>query len=83
VGTNKADAKETVELLWRDAEALRARRLTLDVDELCAARGLQIVDLEAYRRIDAVERARGAARGKVRDKLERVADMLAAAFPKA
>ncbi len=83
VGTNKADSKETVELLLRDAEALLARRLTLDVDALCATRGLKVVDFEGYRRIDAAERERGAALGKVRDKLERVADMLAVALPKA
>ena len=35
------------------------------------------------RKIDAAEKVRGEARGKVRDKLERVSDMLAAAFPKA
>lgn len=83
IGTNKADSKETVELLLRDTEALLARRPSLDVDELCAARKLKVVDFEGYRRIDAAERSRGAARGKVRDKLERVADMLAAAVTKA
>lgn len=83
VGTNKADSKETVELLLRDADALLARRSTLDVDALCETRGLKVVDFEAYRRIDAAEKARGTERGKVRDKLERVADMLAVAFPKA
>jgi ferredoxin/flavodoxin---NADP+ reductase len=83
VGTNKADSKETVDLLLRDAQALCARKPTLDVDELLSARGLKIVDFEAYRRIDAAEKALGLERGKVRHKLERVPDMLAAAFPKA
>jgi hypothetical protein len=36
-----------------------------------------------YQRIDAVEKERGMELEKVRDKLERVSDMLAAAFPRA
>jgi ferredoxin--NADP+ reductase len=83
VGTNKADSKETVDLLLRDTDALLQRKLVLDVDELLTARGLKIVNFEAYRRIDAAEKALGAERGKVREKLERVPDMLAAAFAKA
>lgn len=83
VGTNKADAKETVELLLRDSQALARRRLDLDVPELLTKRAVRVVSFEDYRRIDAVEKARGEARGKVRDKLERIPDMLAAAFAKA
>jgi ferredoxin--NADP+ reductase len=83
IGTNKADAKESVDLLLRDVPALAARVLTLDVGALLAARGVQVVGFEDYRNIDAAEKARGMARGKVRDKFTRVSDMLAAAFPKA
>lgn len=83
IGTNKADAKETVELLLRDRPTLAGRRLDLDVPELLAERAVRVVSFADYRRIDAVEKARGEARGKVRDKLERIPDMLAAAFPKA
>jgi ferredoxin--NADP+ reductase len=83
IGTNKADAKETVDLLLRDAEALAERAPTLSVPELLAERGVQVVSFADYRKIDAAEKARGEARGKVRDKLERIPDMLAAAFPKA
>lgn len=83
IGTNKADSKETVEQLLRDREQLLARAVTLDVPALLAARGVPIVGFADYQRIDAAEKARGAARGKVRDKLERIPDMLAAAFPKA
>jgi ferredoxin--NADP+ reductase len=83
VGTNKADSKETVDLLLRDADALRARKPTLDVDELLDARGVKIVTFAGYQRIEALEKMRGAALGKVRDKLTRVPDMLAAAFAKA
>jgi ferredoxin--NADP+ reductase len=83
VGTNKADAKETVDLLLRDRPALARRSLGLDVPELLRERAVRVVSFADYRRIDAVEKARGEARGKVRDKLERVPDMLAAAFSKA
>lgn len=83
VGTNKADSKETVDLLLRDLTVLRERTPTVDVDGLLAARGVKVVEFADYQRIDAAEKARGIARGKVRDKLERVPDMLAAAFGKA
>lgn len=83
IGTNKADSKETVELLLADREALAGRALSADVPALLASRGIQVVGFAEYQKIDAAEKARGAERGKVRDKLERTADMLAAAFPKA
>ncbi len=83
VGTNKACAKQTVELLLSDAERLRARPLELDVPALLQSRGVRALGFSDYLKIDALEKARGAERGKVRDKLERVSDMLAAAFPKA
>ncbi|HYQ15766.1 MAG TPA: NADP oxidoreductase, partial [Polyangiaceae bacterium] len=82
VGTNKADSKETVDLLLRDSAALLGRKPSLDVDELLATRGVKVVTFADYQRIDQHEKARGAERGKVRDKLERTSDMLAAAFPK-
>jgi ferredoxin--NADP+ reductase len=83
IGTNKACSKETVDLLLRDLEALRARVPALDVPALLVSRGVRVVSFADYQRIDAAEKARGAERGKVRDKLEHVPDMLAAAFPKA
>jgi len=83
IGTNKADSKETVDLLLADRDALLGRAPNLDVPAVLAARGVQVVAFADYQKIDAAEKARGAERGKVRDKLERVPDMLAAAFPKA
>jgi ferredoxin--NADP+ reductase len=83
IGTNKADSKETVELLLADGAALAARPISADVPALLAARGVQVVSFADYQKIDAAEKARGAERGKVRDKLERIPDMLAAAFAKA
>jgi hypothetical protein len=63
-------------------EQLRERTPTLDVDALLTARGVKVVTFADYQRIDAAEKARGAQRGKVRDKFVRIPDMLAAAFPK-
>lgn len=84
IGSNKADSKETVEGLLSDAEVLcRERTPTVDVAALLSARGTRLVTFADYRNIDAQEKARGALLGKVRDKLERVPDMLAAAFAKA
>jgi ferredoxin--NADP+ reductase len=83
IGTNKADSKETVERLLADSAALAARPLSADVPALLQARGVKVVSFADYQKIDAAEKARGAERGKVRDKLERISDMLAAAFPKA
>jgi ferredoxin--NADP+ reductase len=83
IGTNKACSKETVDLLLRDADALSARKPTLDVAEVLASRGVRVVTFADYQKIDAAEKARGAELGKVRDKLEQIPDMLAAAFPKA
>jgi ferredoxin--NADP+ reductase len=83
IGTNKADSKETVDLLLTDREVLLRRAPTLDVPAVLASRGVKVVGYADYQKIDAAEKARGAERGKVRDKLERIPDMLAAAFPKA
>jgi ferredoxin/flavodoxin---NADP+ reductase len=83
IGTNKACSKETVDLLLRDAEALQKRAPSLDVPALLASRSVRVVAFADFQRIDAAEKARGAERGKARDKLTRVPDMLAAAFPKA
>jgi ferredoxin--NADP+ reductase len=46
IGTNKADSKETVDLLLRDAEMLRRRTLSVDVPELLARRGIQVVFID-------------------------------------
>lgn len=83
IGTNKACSKDTVDQLLADRESLLTRAPSLDVPALLASRGLQVVGFPDYQKIDAFEKTRGAERGKVRDKLERIPDMLAAAFPKA
>jgi ferredoxin--NADP+ reductase len=79
IGTNKACAKETTDLAIADLANLAAPELTPGVlDELLAERGVKALDYDAWRVIDALELERGKAKGKIRDKLPSVAEMLAA-----
>jgi NADPH-dependent glutamate synthase beta subunit-like oxidoreductase len=80
VGTNKHDARETVEALLADAVdgTLAVRG---DVDDLVTtlqARGAQPVLLEDWRAIDAAEMALGASRGRARTTLHEREALLAA-----
>lgn len=79
IGTNKSDASATVQRLLEDVPALpdapRAGGVALDA--LLAERGLRVTSFSDWKRLDAIEVERGAARGKVRDKLCSVPEMLA------
>jgi len=80
VGTNKHDARETVDALLADATdgTLAVRG---DVDDLVTtlqARGAQPVLLEDWRSIDAAEVALGASRGRARTTLHEREALLAA-----
>lgn len=84
IGTNLRDAEETVASVVEDdaagALARPAREYgDLGVAPLLRERGAEVVDAEGWRRIDAAERAAGAAVGKPREKFIRVGDMLAVA----
>jgi ferredoxin/flavodoxin---NADP+ reductase len=80
IGTNKKDATETVELLLDDARAGRLpERSDQCVDELLAARGVQIVTYQGWEAIDAVETSRGAEVGRPRIKLVTRDELLQAA----
>ena len=80
IGTNKKDATETVELLLDDARAGRLpERSDQCVDELLAARGVQIVTYQGWEAIDAVETSRGAELGRPRIKLVTRDELLQAA----
>jgi ferredoxin/flavodoxin---NADP+ reductase len=80
IGTNKKDATETVDLLLEDA---RAGLLPLPengrVEELLADRGIEVVMYPGWEAIDALERDRGADRGRPRIKLCRWDELLEAA----
>ncbi len=83
IGTNKKDATETVELLLEDARAgLLAGSdgaAAADVDDLLAARGVELVAYAGWEAIDAVELARGREQGRARGKLCSWDELLAVA----
>lgn len=83
VGTNKSDAAATVARMVEDLAGLPARpaaEVARSVfDELLRTRGLRVVTWEGWKAIDRVERERGKAEGKVREKLTAFDDLLAAA----
>ncbi|MFW6599361.1 FAD-dependent oxidoreductase [Propionibacteriaceae bacterium Y2011] len=68
IGTNKSDAVQTVTHLLTDLAATEPRDLT-DVPAQLAARGKQVADFAAWLRVDAAERDRGEAQGRIRTKV--------------
>ena len=85
IGTNKADAVETVACLLEDArEAGRgfAERPDLEeTDRLLFGRGAECVSYDDWCRIEALEEERGAREGRPRVKFVRAEEMLAACTP--
>ena len=81
IGTNKGDAKETVELLLDDLETLpRAPYRDTDaIIEMLAQRGVGVVTWAGWEAIDAAEQALGAAVGRNRIKIADRQALLAAA----
>jgi ferredoxin--NADP+ reductase len=81
LGTNKQDARETVDAMLEDREqalASRGARKPFSVLETFGARGIRPVTYAHWLRIDERERRRGAETGKIREKFATVAEMLAA-----
>ena len=80
IGTNRACAVETVTALLADRAALQteAREGRAGLERLLDGRGARRIDFDDWRRIDAAEIARGAPKGKPREKFTRRAEMLAA-----
>ncbi|HEX2298525.1 MAG TPA: FAD-dependent oxidoreductase, partial [Pseudonocardiaceae bacterium] len=81
IGTNKGDAKETVEQLLADRDAL-PRAAHRDPDAITAMltdRGVGVVTWAGWEAIDAAERALGAAVGRNRIKIAELQELLAAA----
>jgi ferredoxin--NADP+ reductase len=79
IGTNKSDAAGTVQKMLedvRDRTALPKPREA--VDELLASRNVRVVTWKDWRRLDGIERERGAASGKVREKLTSVSEVVTA-----
>ena len=78
IGTNRADAVETVTSLLEDFEDHEPCEYDEReaVDELLTARGQRIVTYDDWKRIDAAEVLRGQAVGKPREKGTTVAELL-------
>ena len=82
IGTNKGDAKETVEQLLSDLDALprAAQREPDAITDKLTQRGVGVVTWTGWEAIDAAERALGVAAGRTRVKIvDRAALLVAAA----
>ena len=80
IGTNKKDATDTVERVLEDARAGRLpARSGESIDELLAARGVDVVTYSGWGAIDELERSRGAEQGRPRVKLSSWDELLSAA----
>lgn len=79
IGTNKADARETVALIAEDLGRARERRPRRDLLDLLRARGVAVVDWAGWQAIDAAERALGERAGRTRIKIANAGRLLAAA----
>lgn len=80
IGTNKADANDTINGLLADIPNLTPAPVDAPnaITTLLEARGLTYVNLEGWRVIDAIETMRGANSGRPRVKFTRIDDMLQA-----
>ncbi len=81
IGTNKKDATETVELLLEDARtgALPRAERDASIENVLAAREVQVVMYPGWEAIDTLERGRGEKLGRPRVKLCTWDELLAAA----
>jgi ferredoxin--NADP+ reductase len=80
IGTNKADAVETVASLLEDArsveEGFASRPDPEETDKLLKAKGVQCVSYDDWCRIEALEEERGEKEGRPRVKFLRAEEML-------
>jgi adrenodoxin-NADP+ reductase len=81
IGTNAVDAEDTVasiveDLTSGDLGQQQSKHGAAGLQELLDARGVHVVDLEGWQRIDAAELTAGRAAGKVREKVVDVQEML-------
>ncbi|MEW6582014.1 MAG: FAD-dependent oxidoreductase [Actinomycetota bacterium] len=82
IGTNKTDAQETVASLLEDVADGRLNHRTVPgrevLERLLRERRSDLVTFDDWRRLDALETARGAERGRPRLKFTSVEEMVAA-----
>lgn len=82
IGSNRTDSAETVDALLQDLEAGQLRAPLRGVEQLAGLLGErvpQLVDKDAWRRIDRTERTRGRADGRPLRKLVTYAELLSEA----
>jgi ferredoxin--NADP+ reductase len=82
IGTNKGDAEATVRAMLADLD-LHSKLTGLSLEEhdlpdVLARKKIEVVTFDHWKRIDGVEIAAGAPKGKPREKLTRIAELLAA-----
>jgi ferredoxin--NADP+ reductase len=81
IGTNQACAIDTIDSLLADLKTTECDPRDISRELFFASlrgRSLKLIDFQGWRKIDALERADGAAKAKPREKLTRVAAMLKA-----
>jgi ferredoxin--NADP+ reductase len=81
IGTNKPDATETTDHLLEDFTSGKLERTLSprdEIDRMLEQRGVRVVTWEDWRKLDQIERERGAALGRPRLKFTTIADMLGA-----
>jgi len=78
IGSNKPDGAETAAAMLEDLPATEPAPEPGGIDARLAARGVRVVDFPGWQRLDRLEKERGAAAGRPRVKLARIAEMLAA-----
>jgi ferredoxin--NADP+ reductase len=81
IGTNKGDAKETVQSLLADARLLHATHAPCDPERVAQRLhelGVRALSFADWRRLDALEREAGQVKGKVREKFASIGAMLSA-----
>ena len=86
IGTNKKDAQETIEALLEDVAEGRVPAIEATDDSLpnlLDERGIDFVEFDGWRAIDALEQNLGEPLGRPRVKLTSVEEMLEAARAKA
>lgn len=82
IGTNRVDAAETVDTILHDFGAGRLSEPPYDsehLDKLVASQQPDLVDKNAWQRIDQIERRRGRSEGRPRNKFISLPELLAAA----
>jgi len=76
IGTNKADAVETVQTMEGSLRHMGPERDASEISDLLRERGVQVIDFPAWQVLDAWERERGSQEGAVRRKIATVDEAL-------